>query len=362
MEIKPTANNNIINLDDQVQSLTEDQKKQIEDIQSKIDIRNTQGILSYGVAAQSNLTSFADSALDSIKSKEAGYVGDMLTNLMLKVKDVDVDSIGSDSGFLSRIPLFNNLVNNAKKFMAKYERLTVEIDKIVDELDKAQVNLMRDIKMFDTLYDKNIVYIKNLEFLILAGELKLKEVREKELPNLKEKAETTNDPMDSQEYNDMQQRVVRFERKLDDLKRTKMIAVQNAPQIRLIQGSDEALTEKIQSSIVNTIPLWKNQIVIAMGLMRQKKALEIQKNVTDTTNKILTKNSEMLKQGTIEIQKENERGIVEIETLKKVNADLISTIEETIKIQEDGRNKRIQAEKDMVAMEQELKAKLLSFK
>ena len=361
METGITTTNNI-NLDLQVQNLTEDQKKQLEDIKSKININESQGILSYGVAAQSNLSLFANTAIDNIRSKDAGYVGDLLTGLMLKVKDVNVDSIGKNEGVFSRIPLLNNFANSAKKFLARYEKLSVEIDKIVNELDKAQMNLMRDIKMFDTLYEKNTGYIKNLEILIIAGGLKLKEVQEKDLSDLKAKAETTNDPIDAQEYNDMQQKVVRFERKLDDLRRTKMIAVQNAPQIRLIQSSDEALVEKIQSSIVNTIPLWKNQIIIALGLVRQKKSLELQKNVTNTTNELLSKNSEMLKQGTIEIQKESERGIVEIETLKKVNADLISTIEETIKIQEDGRNKRIQAEKDMSDMEQELKTKLISIK
>lgn len=361
METGITTTNDV-NLDVQVQNLTEDQRKQLENVKATINIKDSQGILSYGSAVQSNLSSFANTTIENIKAKDTGYVGDMLTGLMLKVKDVNVDSIGTDRGFISHIPLLNNLVNSAKKFLARYEKLSVEIDNIVNELDKAQINLMRDIKMFDTLYYKNTDYIKNLEILIIAGGLKLKEVKEEDLPNLKIKAETTNDPIDAQEYNDMQQKVVKFERKLDDIRRTKMIAVQNAPQIRLIQASDEALVEKIQSSIVNTIPLWKNQIIIALGLVRQKKALELQKSVTDTTNELLSKNSEMLKQGTIDIQKESERGIVEIETLKKVNADLISTIEETIKIQEDGRNRRIKAEKDIADMEQELKVKLMSIK
>ena len=362
METNSAINTNDVNTDLMVQKLTPEQKSKLDAMVSQIDMNDSQTVLSYGSGSQSNLSNFANTALDNIRNKDTGYVGEMLTNLMVKVKEVDVDNLGNGKGILSKIPLFSGLLNSAKKFMARYEKLSVEIDKIVDELDKAQMQLMRDVKMFDMLYGKNIDYLKELDILILAGTLKLREVREKVLPELKNKAEVSNDPIDAQAYNDMQQKVLNFERKIDDLRRTRMIAIQNAPQIRLIQGSDEALVQKIQSSIVNTIPLWKNQIVSSIGLLRQKKIIELQRSVTDTTNQLLLKNSEMLKQGTIDIAKENERGNVDIETLKKVNIDLISTIEETIRIQEDGKTKRAQAELDMQQMEQELKDKLTSIR
>jgi uncharacterized protein YaaN involved in tellurite resistance len=216
--------------------------------------------------------------------------------------------------------------------------------------------------MYDTLYQKNLEYLDQLDLFILAGTLKLKEMNENVLPQLKAKAESSQDPVEAQNYNDVQQRVVRFEKKLDDLRRTRMISLQNAPQIRLIQGTNELLAEKIQTSILTTIPIWKNQIVIAIGLLRQKKALELQKQVTDTTNELLQRNSEMLKQGVVEVAKESERGLVEIETLKKVNSDLVSTIEETLRIQADGKAKRVEAEAELAKMEQELKTTLTTIR
>jgi uncharacterized protein YaaN involved in tellurite resistance len=358
MENKLATTSNDMYIDVKYHDLDENKKKEVENIKQGIDLNNSQFILAYGVTAQSNLSQFANTAIDNIRTKDTGYVGEILTDLMVKVKDADVDNISPVKGLLSKLPF----VNTIARVKSRYEKLNVKIEKITNELDKAGTNLTRDIKMFDVMYEKNIEYIKSLELLIIAGELRLKEIKEKDLPELQEKAKQSNDPVDAQSVSDMDQKIVRFERKLDDLKRTRMISVQNAPQIRIIQASDIALVEKIQSSILNVIPLWKIQIGIALGLAKQKGALGVQRAVTDTFNELLTKNSEMLKQGTMEVQKEVERGIVDIESLKKVNANLISTIDDAIKIQAEGRAKRQQAEQDIMAMEDELKKKLIANK
>jgi uncharacterized protein YaaN involved in tellurite resistance len=249
-------------------------------------------------------------------------------------------------------------VNAIKKFIAQYEKVSVHIERIIGELDKARVTLLKDISMLDSMYETNLQYLRNLDYYIAAGMVKLKELQEKTLPELKAKAEASNDPKDTQRLQDFSQAMNRFEKKIHDLKLSRLIAIQTAPQLRLIQGNNQALVEKIQSSILNTIPLWKNQIVIAVSLFRQKKSLELQKEVSKTTNELLAKNSELLKQSSIDIAKENERGIVEVETLKKVNQDLITTIEETLKIQAEGRTKRQAAESEIIRLEGELKTTL----
>ncbi|NMA64976.1 MAG: toxic anion resistance protein, partial [Clostridiaceae bacterium] len=244
----------------------------------------------------------------------------------------------------------------------RYDKISVQIEKIIDQLDRAKLQLIRDITTLDTMYQKNLEYLHQLDMFIMAGSLKLKELNDKVLPQLKEKATRTGDAMDAQKVKDMAELISRFEKKIHDLKLSRMIAIQSAPQIRLIQNNDQTLVEKIQSSIMNTIPLWKNQIAIAITMLRQQSALKLQRDVTNTTNELLSRNSEMLKTSSIEIARENERGIVDIETLKKVNQDLIETLEETLTIQQEGRQRRLQAETELRTMEDELKRKLLEMK
>jgi len=341
-------------------ALAPEDQKRAASIAAQINVSDSQALIQYGVGAQSKISGFADSMLTQLRAKDSGYVGDVLTNLVLKIKEVDAGSLTGKGGFLGG--LLGNIAGAFKRFIARYEKLSVQIEKIIDELDAARMTLLKDITLLDGLYAKNLEYLKDLDIYIAAGRMKLVELREKTLPELQAKAEASRDPMDAQRLQDFNQFLDRFDKKLYDLKLTRMVSIQTAPQVRLIQNSDQLLVEKIQSSIMNTIPLWKNQIVIAISLFRQSKALNLQKEVTKTTNDLLAKNSEMLKQGTIEVAKESERGIVEIETLQKVNTDLISTIEETLRIQDEGRAKRQQAEGELARMEGELKTRLLTIR
>ena len=342
-----------------IESLSPEDKAKIDQVMKNIDVTDSQFVLQYGVAAQSQIASFADSILNEVRAKDGGEIGAVLSNLMIRVKDMDVDNLKKGgSGF--KMPFFGNLMDSGKKFTARYQKLGSEIEDITEELDKGRISLLKDISIMDMMFAKNIEYIGNLNLHILAGTLKLKEIRTDLIPVLQSKVEKTGDTMEAQKLNDMLQLTDRFEKKIHDLKLSRMIALQSAPQIRLIQNNNQVLVEKIQSSILNTIPLWKNQIVIALSLHRQEKALNMQREVTDTTNTLLSKNSEMLKMSSIGVAKENERGIVDIETLKKVNVDLITTIEETLRIQKEGHEKRMLAEKELVAIENELKNKLIS--
>lgn len=338
--------------------LKDDEKKKVEQIQKELDVDNSQSVIQFGVGSQSGISNFSDTILSEIRARDSGYVGNILTDLMLKVKSLDVDGLSSGDSGLSKIPIIGSLVGSAKKSFASFEKLSVQIEKIIDELTKARMQLLKDITMFDSLYEKNIQYIRELDLYILAGKLKLKEIGETIIPALKAKADQTRDTLDAQKVQDMAQAQNRLEKKIYDLQLSRMVALQTNPQVRLIQSGDQVLVEKIQSSILNTIPLWKNQVVIAIGIVRQKKALEAQTEVTKTTNELLQKNSEMLKAGTVEVARESEKGIVEMETLKKVHDNLISTIEETLKIQQEGKTKRQQAEGELAKLEGELKTKL----
>lgn len=355
--LNPGASNTI-----DLSKLTPDELARVETIKSQINLDDSQAIVTYGVGAQREISSFADTILGEIRNKDSGYVGGIMTDLLSNIKKVDVNGLEIKDGFLSRVPILSAFFNRVKRFIAGYEKLSVQIEKITDQLDNARMQLLRDITLLDNMFLKNGEYRKNLESYIAAGQLKIQEMQSTTLPALKAKAEETRDPLDAQKYNDYSQILNRFEKKVYDLSLSRVISIQTAPQIRLIQNGNQALVEKIQSSILNTIPLWKNQMVIAVTLLRQRNSLELQKEVTRTTNELLTKNSQLLKEGTIEIAKESERGIVEIETLKKVNADLVSTIEETIKIQAEGGAKRRQAEGELVRLENDLKDKLLSLK
>ncbi|MEX1307284.1 MAG: toxic anion resistance protein [Eubacteriales bacterium] len=337
--------------------LSAEEKKKIETITNAIDVSDSEAVVQYGVNIQSEISEFSDSVLQRVQSSESGYVGEVLSELMVKVKAVDVDDIAGKKGFLAQA--FSNMKNRFNRFMARYQKLGTQIDSIIENLDAAKAGLIEDISLLDTLHEKNLLFMKDLEYYITAGEMKIADLRENTLPALQEKAKASGDQMDAQSYNDMKQLVDRFEKKVHDLRLSRMITVQTAPQLRLIQHNDQVLVEKIQSSILNTIPLWKNQIVIAISLYRQQAALTLQKEVTDTTNELLIKNAELLKENTIGTATEAERGIVDLETLQKVNADLIETIDETMRIQSEGRAKRAAAEIELERLEEILEDKLL---
>ncbi|ABZ95624.1 toxic anion resistance protein [Leptospira biflexa] len=342
--------------------LTKEDIQKVEELTGQIKLNNPNDIVSYGSSAQAKVSDFADKVLSEIKTKDSGYAGELLNQLLFKIKDLDMDSFAGEGSTLSKIPLIGSLFDASRKFLAKFEDLESQIGKIVDELHSARTNLTKDITLLQALYEKNLEYFKEIQIFIAAGDKKIQELRDKILPEMLEKAKAQGDTLASQQYQDMVQMVDRFEKKIHDLKLTRILSLQTGPQIRLIQSGNQVLVEKIQSSILNTIPLWKNQIVIALGLMRQRKALEAQKQVSKTTNDLIQKNAEMLKSGTVEIAKESEKGIIEIETLKNVNQQLIETITETLKIQEDGRQKRKLAEQEMIKIESDIKQKLLESK
>ncbi len=336
--------------------LSAEEKQKVNEIAAGINVSDSDAVVQYGVSVQSDISEFSDSVLKRVASSESGYVGEVLSDLMVKVKAVDVDDIAGKKGFLSQA--FANMKNRFNRFMARYQKLGTQIDAIISSLEDAKAGLIDDIALLDTLHGKNLLFMKDLEYYITAGEMKVADLRDKTLPELQAKAKASGDQMDAQNFNDMKQLVDRFEKKIHDLRLSRMITVQTAPQLRLIQHNDQVLVEKIQSSILNTIPLWKNQIVIAISLYRQQAALTLQKEVTDTTNELLIKNAELLKENTIGTAAEAERGIVDLETLQKVNQDLIDTIDETLRIQAEGRAKRAAAQIELEKLEDILKDKL----
>ena len=341
-------------------ALTDEEKKAIDEFNSKINIDDATQILQFGAKAQSNISKFSDSVLDDVKTKDAGEVGNLLANLVGEIKSFDSAVISENSGFLEKI--FNNAKKQLDKIIAKYSKIESNVDKIESELEKNKLQMLKDIALFDTMYEKNLEYFKELSLYIIAGEKKIEELKNVKLPELTKKVEETKDQIDIQKVNDLQNAISRFEKKIYDLKTTRIISIQMAPQIRLLQNNEAELVEKIQSSLINTIPLWKNQIVIALGINNAKKAFSAQKAVTDLTNDMLQKNSEILKQGSIDMAKESERAIVDVETLKNTNKNLIDTLDEVIKIHEEGRVKRQAAEEELVNIEKELKEKMLEIK
>ncbi|MCB9496602.1 MAG: toxic anion resistance protein [Fibrobacteria bacterium] len=342
----------------EVATLSESDRAKVESIGKSIQVGDTQSLLQFGVATQGKIAGFADTILGEIRNKDAGYVGDTLSGLLGTVREIDVGSLSNES-ILARVPILGKFFSALHRFIERYETLSVQVERIVSELEKARMQLLRDVALLDGLFEKNGEYIKELDLHILAGQQIMQTLRTELLPALQAQAQASGDPVDAQKAQDGKQFLERFEKKLHDLKLSRMVAVQSSPQIRLIQNNNQLLVEKIQTSILSTIPLWKSQIVIAITLFRQKKAVQLQKQVSDTTNDLLRKNSEMLKETTVDVARESERGIVDIETLKKVNEDLLSTIEETMRIQQDGREKRRQAETELVRMESDLKKKLL---
>jgi uncharacterized protein YaaN involved in tellurite resistance len=338
-------------------TVSENLAPRVAELAKTIDVTDAQQIEQYAIGIQSKIADFSDGVLANVRNKDTGYVGTMMTSLLGTIKGTHIDEL-SPSALVHKIPLVGKLFNGFRNFMSRYEKIEVQIDRISSGLDKARMDLLKDIGLFDIMFDHNREYFKELEIYIAAGELKVKELNDKIIPELKRRAENSGDPMASQQVNDMVQMTGRFEKKVHDLKLSKTISVQMAPQIRLVQNNNRILVDKIQTSILNTIPLWKNQIIIAMGIFKQTKALAMQKEVDKTTNDLLLKNSQMLKETSAAVVSMGEKGMVEIETLKKVNADLISTLEETIAIQKKGREARKSAELELVKIESELKNKL----
>jgi uncharacterized protein YaaN involved in tellurite resistance len=339
------------------QNLAPAQLQQAKDIADAFDIEQPEAIVEYGTSAQRSISEFSAGLLNEVRTDDTGFVGDVLNELMVKVKDANVDGLTA-SGELSQLPLIGPLFDSFKRWVAKFEKVEVQIERIEGELDRAQHRLTGDIAMFDQLFEQNADYFDELNVYIAAGEMKLEELRETTLPELRQKAAESQDPMEAQRVRDLEALVNRFEKKVHNLKLSRMIAIQTAPQIRIIQANDQVLVDKIHTSILTTLPLWRSQIVIGVGLVRQRRALEMQHEVDETTNQLLAKNSEMLKQGSIEVAQANERGIVDIETLRKVNEDLVATIDETLRIQREGREKRAQVEVELATLERELKEKI----
>lgn len=337
-------------LDDSV--LTDEERRQVDEFAKQIDLHNSTAILQYGVGTQKKMADFSGSALENVKTKDLGEVGEMLSNVVTQLKDFDEE----EKGFLG---IFKKPGNKLEAMKTKYSKAETNINKICEALEGNQVQLLKDISILDKMYDLNLTYFKELSMYILAGKKKLAETRDKELVQLLEKAKASGLPEDAQAARDLEALCDRFEKKLHDLELTRMVSIQTAPQIRLVQSSDTMMVEKIQSTIVNTIPLWKSQMVLALGVNHAEQAARAQREVSDMTNELLRKNAEVLKVSAIESAKESERGIIDMETLKNTNASLISTLDEVMKIQADGREKRRAAEEEMRLMENELKAKLL---
>ncbi|MGI6108355.1 MAG: toxic anion resistance protein [Eubacteriaceae bacterium] len=339
----------------QLQELTPAEQKMVSDFAKQIDVSDSALVMQYGAGSQKKIADFSDTALANVKSKDLGEVGDMLSSMVTELKNFEKDD-DSKGGFMG---LFKKQKNKIDTMKNRYSTAEKNMDGIIDSLEGYQVTLMKDIAMLDKLYDVNKDYFKELSMYILAGKQKLDQARTVELPALVKKSETTKLPEDTQAANDYSQMIDRFDKKIHDLELTRIIALQMAPQIRQIQNNDTLMAEKIQSSLVNTIPLWKSQMALALGLAHSGQAAKAQREVTDMTNSLLKKNSEMLKTESINIAKESERGIVDIETLKQTNSDLISTFDEVMQIQSDGRQKRAEAEKEMAQIEAELKQKML---
>ena len=327
----------------------------------QIDPKNHQAMISYGTPAQSKLLTFSHTMLEHVQKKDIGEVGEIISELMQKFNEVNPDELnGQPPSFFAR--MFGRLSSSIQETLSRYQKTGAQIDRISVKLERSKNILLSDVVMLEKLYENNKEYFHALNVYIAAGELKLEELHQKTIPELKKAAEASNDQMKFQEVNDMIQFADRLDKRLYDLKLSREVTIQSAPQIRLIQNTNQALVEKIQSSIMTAIPLWKNQVAIALTLIRQRHAVEAQKQVSKTTNELLLKNAEMLKTNTIETARENERGLIDIETLKKTQESLVSTLEETLKIQEEGRHKRRLAENELAAMESDLRQKLLEIK
>lgn len=334
--------------------LSEEERKTVDEFAKQIDITSSTMVLQYGAEAQKKIADFSESALQNVRTKDLGEVGDMMADLVGELKGFSEEE--EDKGLFG---MFRKTANKVEKMKARYDKAEVNVNKISKALEDHQITLMRDIALLDQLYEKNMVHFKELTMYIMAGKKKLAQVKETELPELVAKAQQSGLQEDAQKANDLANACDRFEKKLHDLELTRTVALQMAPQIRLVQNNDTLMTEKIQSTLVNTIPLWKSQMVLALGLNHSKQAMEAQREVNEMTNQLLKKNAETLKMATVETARESERGIVDIETLQHTNQALISTLDEVAQIQKDGRQKRQEAETELRRIEKELNQKLL---
>lgn len=341
---------------EEVPVLTPEEQKMVNDFAAKIDIENTNQILQYGAGTQKKMADFSDTALENVKTQDLGEIGELISNVVGELKDFDVQEEGKFFGF------FRKQTSKIENLKNKYDKAQANVEKITDSLQQHQVRLMKDSAMLDKMYEQNLNYFKELTMYILAGKKKLEETRNGKLAEMKNKAALSGLPEDAQAARDLDEKCSRFEKKLHDLELTRTIAMQKAPQIRLIQNNDTVMVEKIQTTIVNTIPLWKSQMVLALGIAHSAEAAQAQRQVTDITNELLRKNAETLHMATVETAKESERGIVDLETLQKTNADLIQTLDDVMRIQMEGRQKRQAAEMEMHRMEEELKRKLLEIR
>lgn len=341
---------------EEVPVLTPEEQKMVNDFAAKIDIENTNQILQYGAGTQKKMADFSDTALENVKTQDLGEIGELISNVVGELKDFDVQEEGKFFGF------FRKQTSKIENLKNKYDKAQANVEKITDSLQQHQVRLMKDSAMLDKMYEQNLNYFKELTMYILAGKKKLEETRNGKLAEMKNKAALSGLPEDAQVARDLDEKCSRFEKKLHDLELTRTIAMQTAPQIRLIQNNDTVMVEKIQTTIVNTIPLWKSQMVLALGIAHSAEAAQAQRQVTDITNELLRKNAETLHMATVETAKESERGIVDLETLQKTNADLIQTLDDVMRIQMEGRQKRQAAEMEMHRMEEELKRKLLEIR
>ena len=341
---------------EEVPVLTPEEQKMVNDFAAKIDIENTNQILQYGAGTQKKMADFSDTALENVKTQDLGEIGELISNVVGELKDFDVQEEGKFFGF------FRKQTSKIENLKNKYDKAQANVEKITDSLQQHQVRLMKDSAMLDKMYEQNLNYFKELTMYILAGKKKLEETRNGKLAEMKNKAALSGLPEDAQAARDLDEKCSRFEKKLHDLELTRTIAMQTAPQIRLIQNNDTVMVEKIQTTIVNTIPLWKSQMVLALGIAHSAEAAQARRQVTDITNELLRKNAETLHMATVETAKESERGIVDLETLQKTNADLIQTLDDVMRIQMEGRQKRQAAEMEMHRMEEELKRKLLEIR
>ena len=341
---------------EEVPVLTPEEQKMVNDFAAKIDIENTNQILQYGAGTQKKMADFSDTALENVKTQDLGEIGELISNVVGELKDFDVQEEGKFFGF------FKKQTSKIENLKNKYDKAQANVEKITDSLQQHQVRLMKDSAMLDKMYEQNLNYFKELTMYILAGKKKLEETRNGKLAEMKNKAALSGLPEDAQAARDLDEKCSRFEKKLHDLELTRTIAMQTAPQLRLIQNNDTVMVEKIQTTIVNTIPLWKSQMVLALGIAHSAEAAQAQRQVTDITNELLRKNAETLHMATVETAKESERGIVDLETLQKTNADLIQTLDDVMRIQMEGRQKRQAAEMEMHRMEEELKRKLLEIR